>query len=145
MHQAPKGGSEAIGKSRGGASTKLHATVDGHGNPVRLKLTEGQVHDVTQAIAMLQDEGVQVLADKAYDSDTLREHLDKLGCESVIPSKKNRLEARPIDTHTYKSRHLVENFFAKLKHFRRVATRYEKTARNYLAMVHVASIIILLR
>jgi transposase len=113
---------------------------------VELKLTPGQQADVTQGEALL--EGYQpeaVIADKGYDSDALVEVIEAKGAEAVIPPKQNRTEPRAYDPHLYKERNLVERFMNCIKHFRRVATRYEKTARNYLAFVQVASIMVLLR
>ena len=86
-----------------------------------------------------------VIADKGYDKQGLVDAIETRGGEAVIPSRKNRTEQRPIDTDRYNDRNLVEQFWSKAKQFRRVATRYEKTARNFLAFVHVASIMILLR
>jgi transposase len=86
-----------------------------------------------------------VIADKGYDSDAVVEAIEASGAEAVIPPKCNRKEQRPYDRERYKDRNLAERFWARAKQYRRVATRYEKTARNFLAFVHVASIMILLR
>lgn len=80
-----------------------------------------------------------VLADKGYDSDALLAYIASLGAQAVIPSRKNRRQQRAIDRELYKDRNKVERFFNRIKHYRRVATRYEKTGRNYLAMLHVVS------
>ena len=143
---------EALGRSKGGFTTKIHAATDALGNPIKLTLTGGNRHDVTQAEALLEDfspeqiEQIErVIADKGYDSDTLIEHIQTIQAEAVIPPKANRLEQRPYDQHFYKERHLVECFFNKLKQFRRVFSRFEQTARNYLAFVHFASTMIWLR
>jgi putative transposase len=120
--------------------------VDGLGNPVRLRLTAGQRGDLTQAEALL--EGLSpgaVIADKAYDSDRFVGKVRAVGAEPVIPPLRCRKVLREYDRHTYKERNLAERFWNKVKQFRRVATRYEKTACNCLAFVHVASIIALLR
>ena len=135
-----------MGRSRGGFSTKLHATVNGLGLPVELQLTPGQQADVTQAESLLK--GYQpkaVLADKGYDSDALVEAIEAKGAEVVIPPKSNRKEPRDYDKNLYKERNLVERFMNRIKHYRRVATRYEKTARNFLGFVHVATIMVLLQ
>ena len=137
---------EALGRSRGGFSTKVHVAVDGLGNPVRVTLTGGQAADVTQAEALLGDlTPGAVVADKAYDSDDLVASIERRGAKAVIPPKSNRVVQREYDVHVYKQRGLVEQFIGRLKEFRRVATRYEKTARNYLGFIHVACIMDLLR
>jgi transposase len=135
---------EALGRSRGGFSTKLHASVNGLGLPVELQLTPGQQADVTQAAALLKGYSpTAVLADKGYDSDALVEAIEAARAEAVIPPKSNRKSPRDYDTDLYKERNLVERFMNRIKHHRRVATRYEKTARNFLSFVYVASIMVL--
>ena len=130
----------------GGFSTKIHILVDALGNPVEFILTGGQQADVTQAQALMQEHQADaVIADKAYDSDAVVDAAKRQGAEAVIPSKKNRKVPREYDKHLYKDRKKVEWFINLLKQYRRVATRYEKTARNFLGFVHVASIMILLR
>jgi putative transposase len=130
----------------GGFSTKIHILVDALGNPVKFVLTGGQRADVTQAEPlMLGHQADAVIADKAYDSDAVVDAAKRQGAEAVIPSKKNRKVPRDYDKHLYKERKKVEWFINLLKQYRRVATRYEKTARNFLGFVHVASIMILLR
>ncbi len=135
-----------MGRSRGGFGTKVHVAVNGLGLPVRLVLTPGQAADVTQAETLI--EGVPfevVIADKGYDSQAVVDAVEAGGGEAVIPTRKNRKVQREIDRERYRDRNLVERFWAKMKHYRRVATRYEKTARNFLAIIHVASIMLLLR
>ena len=130
----------------GGFSTKIHILVDALGNPVEFILTGGQQADVTQAEPlMLGHQRDAVIADKAYDSDAIVDAAKRQGAEAVIPSKKNRKVPRDYDKHLYKDRKKIEWFINLLKQYRRVATRYEKTARNFLGFVHVASIMILLR
>ena len=130
----------------GGFSTKIHILVDALGNPVEFILTGGQQADVTQAQALMQEHQADaVIADKAYDSDAVVDAAKRQGAEAVIPSKKNRKVPREYDKHLYKDRKKIEWFINLLKQYRRVATRYEKTARNFLGFVHVASIMILLR
>ena len=134
---------EAEGKSRGGLSTKIHAAVDALGNPVRFILTEGQSSEYDQADALI--EGFQagfVLAGKGYDSNDFVEKVGISGAIAVIPARKNRLEGRDYDKTIYKERHYVERLFQKLKHYRRIATRYEKLARNYMAMLSLVATII---
>jgi transposase len=134
-----------LGRSRGGFSTKLHVAVNGLGLPVELQLTPGQQADVTQAAALLEGhQPAAVIADKGYDSDALITAIQANGAEAVIPPRKNRTVSRAYDRHLYKDRNLVERFLNRIKRCRRVATRYEKTARNYLAFVQVAAIMVLL-
>ena len=147
---APKknGGQEnqALGKSVGGFSTKIHATVDALGNPLRLILTAGQSSDAPQAIPLLQGFDLeQVLADRGYDSDSIVEFVEAQGGEAIIPSKKNRLVQREIDKHTYNARHLVECFMNKIKQFRRIFGRFDKYASKYMSFVSFASALIWVR
>jgi transposase len=136
--------SQAIGRSKGGLSTKIHTVVDALGNPIIFALTPGQACDLDGSDILLPGlEAKTILADKAYDADErVIEPLLAAGKEIVIPSKKNRTEPRTIDKELYKARHLIENFFCKLKQFRAIATRYEKTSRNFLAAIHLAAITI---
>jgi transposase len=118
--------------------------VDGQGLPIRLSLTAGQSHD-GQAADQLLDHigaGTIVLADKAYDADRIRAALREKGSFANIPPKENR---KYFSTWLYRERNLIERFFSKLKHFRRVATRYDKLAENFLAMVQLASMRLWLR
>jgi transposase len=137
---------QALGRSRGGFSTKIHLAVDALGNPVEFILTGGQEADVTQAEPLIgAHEADAYILDKAYDSDAVVMAATERGAEAVIPSKKNRKVPRGYDGHLYKERRKIEWFINLLKQYRRVATRYEKTARNFLGFIHVASIMILLR
>ena len=137
---------QALGRSRGGLTTKIHGAVSGLGLPVKVLLTPGQAADVSQAEELLEGLPAEVvIADKAYDSKALVDSIEARGAEAVIPSLSNRKRQREYDRERYKDRNLVECFWHKLKQYRRVATRYEKTAQNFLAFVHVASIMILLR
>ncbi len=130
-----------MGRSRGGLTTKLHAVVDANGLPIVLKLTEGQAHDGPPAHDMLaaMGKGQILLADRAYDSNALRESLAARGAWANIKPKANRTQTLAFSAFLYKERNLVERFFNKLKHFRGVATRYDKRADNYLAGVKLAS------
>jgi transposase len=113
---------------------------------VAVTLTPGQAADVRQAEELLGGLPAEVvIADKGYDSDQLVAAIEATGAEAVIPPRRNRKAPRTYDEERYKDRNLVERFFSKVKQYRRVATRYEKTARNFLAFAHVASIMILLR
>ena len=130
----------------GGFSTKIHILVDALGNPVEFILTGGQEADVTQAEPLMQGhETDAVIADKAYDSDAIIDAAKRQRAEAVIPPKRNRKVPREYDEHLYKERKKVEWFINLLKQYRRVATRYEKTARNFLGFVHMAATMILLR
>ncbi len=122
-------------------STKIHALVDALGNPVGFFLTGGQAHDLVGADHLLPSMQAEMLiADKAFDADTrVIAPLAAAGKTAVIPPRANRRLPRDFDRDLYKARHLIENFFAKLKQFRAVATRYDKTARNFLAAVHLAA------
>ncbi len=127
-------------------STKLHVAVRGLGCAVRIILTAGQRGDAPQAAALLGDDRpAAVLADTAYDADHFRDRIEAAGATAVIPNNPSRASKRPFDKELYKERHLIECFFAKLKQFHRIATRYEKTKTNYLAMVVLAATIIWLR
>ena len=111
-----------------------------------VQLTAGQAADVTQADTLLADaRPAVVIADKGYDSQALVNRICARGAEAVIPSRSNRTKPRMIDHERYKDRNLAERFWGKAKQFRRVATRYEKTARNFLGFVHVAAIVFLLQ
>jgi transposase len=137
---------EALGRSRGGYSTKVHGAITGLGCPAKILLTPGQQSDVSQAKTLIEDVPIEVvIGDKGYDSDELVEAIEQRGGEAVIPPRSNRKAPRPYDRERYKDRNLAERFWNKIKHYRRVATRYEKTARNFLAFIHVASVMVLLR
>jgi transposase len=117
--------------------------VDALGNPIRFKLSGGQEADCSWAIPVLTDsEFDTLLGDKGYDTDEILDFLEQRGATACIPPKSNRKVQRQYNTHLYKERNLVERFFNKLKQFRRLATRYEKTARNFMAMLTLASIVI---
>ena len=130
-----------MGRSRGGLTTNLHAVVDANGNPITLKLTEGQAHDGRSAGDMLDTvgQGQTLLADRAYDSDALRETLAERGAKANIKPMPNRVNVPKFNKRLYRKRNLVERFFNKLKHFRAIATRFEKHDANYLALVKLAS------
>ena len=136
---------EAIGRSKGGLSTKIHATCDALGNPTAFHLTAGQACDLEGADALMDEliKAEAVLADKAYDADErVRNKLKEKEVLAVIPPKKNRLDPADYDKDMYKSRHLIENFFAKLKQYRAIATRYDKTAQNFLGAIYMAASVI---
>ena len=115
--------------------------MDALGNPTGFSLSPGQAHDLEGADALLPGLAADALiADKAFDAEErVLRPLDKAGKTAVIPPKGNRKAPRPYDKDLYKARHLIENFFAKLKQFRAIATRYDKTARCFLAAIHLAA------
>jgi transposase len=135
----------ALGRSRGGPSTKIHALADALGNPYALMLTPGQDHDLTCAEPLLENANPgAIIADKAYDADALIDKLRDHAVTPVIPPKTNRKDKHECDFALYCERNLIERFFNKIKHFRGIATRYDKLARNYLAAVQLVATIILL-
>ena len=140
-----QGGQEkqALGRSKGGFSSKIHVKVDSFGLPLCLILTPGQDSEIKTAKELLGDElSEYLLADKAYDSNEFREELKNRGTTAVIPSKKNRIVPIEQDTHIYKDRNYVERFFNRVKSFRRIATRYDKTAAMFLGALTLVSILL---
>jgi len=129
-----------LGRSRGGFSTKIHALVDTKGRPIYVGLTPGQQHDSTVAEAIIEDyaHGAAFIADTAYDSEAIRKKLKSLRIKAVIHPHPNRKKKRRLDRRRYAERYRVEVFFHNLKRYRVLATRFEKTARNYLALVQLA-------
>jgi transposase len=142
--QKSGGSDEAIGRSRGGLSTKIHATVDALGNPTGFALGPGQEHDLAGADALLPDLAADALiADRAFDAEErVIGPLARAGKTAVIPPKANRKAPRPYDKDLYKARHLIENFFAKLKQYRAIATRYDKRAIHFLGAIHLAAAVV---
>jgi transposase len=126
-------------------TTKVHALVDALGNPCNLMLTPGQDHDLTCAQPLLENANPGALiGDKAYDADPLIDTLSQRAITPVIPPRANRKVKRDCDFTLYRERNLVERFFSKIKHYRAIATRYDKLARNFLAAVQLVAAIILL-
>ena len=125
-------------------TTKIHTTVDALGNPTGFALTPGQAHDLDGADALLPGVGAgMVIADKAFDAEErVIRPLEQAGKTAVIPPRANRKNPRPYDRELYKARHLIENFFAKLKQYRAIATRYDKRAVHFLGAIHLAAAII---
>lgn len=140
------GEDQAIGRSRGGLSTKVHVLVDALGNPLNVLLTGGHVYDLTGADALLPGlKAKSSLADKAYDADKrVIEPLVAAGETAVIPSKKNRQTPREYDKALYEARHLIENFFCWVRRFSAIATRYDKTARDFRAALQMIAVLCLL-
>ena len=146
---------EALGRSRGGFTTKIHIRAEGLGKPVTFSLTGGQVHD-TQQFATLMGTGWirrlgrgrprlkpdRVAGDKAYSSGKIRDALRRRGIGAVIPTKENERRQPDFDREAYRERNRIERLINRLKQFRRIATRYEKRAANYLAMITIAAILL---
>ena len=133
----------AIGISRGGRTTKIHALVDILGRPLRLALTPGNTSDI-KGVELLIDATVgmkRVIADRGYDANRLRATLRDQGTIPIIPGRRNRKRTIQYDERRYRDRWMVEAMFCRLKDFRRVATRYDKLARNYLSAVALAAAI----
>jgi transposase len=130
-----------MGRSRGGLTTKIHTVVDANGNPIVLKLTEGQAHDGRSAADLLGGLGAGqiLLADRGYDSNALRAAMADRGAWANIKPMPHRVNVPAFSPWLYRYRNLVERFFNKLKHFRAVATRFEKHDANYLAIVKLAA------
>ena len=130
-----------MGRSRGGLTTKIHALVDANGNPIALKLSEGQAHDGRSAFSLLGriGPGEILLGDRAYDSDLIRQTVAEQGGWANIRPLAHRRRGTAFSPFLYRYRNLVERFFSKLKHFRGIATRFEKHDANYLALVKLAA------
>lgn len=141
---------QALGRSRGGFSTKLHAVVDALGNPLDFVLTGGQRHDITQAATLLEGYRCDyVIGDKGYDDDTLLQLIRDMDAipvgDPLGAARKNRTQPRDYDEHLSKERHLVECFFNKIKWFRRIFSRFDKLDRSYLGFLAFVSTLIWLR
>ena len=136
-----------MGRSRGGLTSKIHAVVDADGLPVGLGLTPGEAHDNRLCSLLLTGlhQGTILLADRGYDADWIRDFASEHGAWANIPPKRNRKEPICFSPYLYRARNLVERFFNKIKQCRRIATRYDKLAANYLAFVKLASIRLWLR
>ena len=151
----PAAPDEALGRSRGGLTTKIHLRCEGNGKPVTFSVTAGQVHD-SQAVSALMSRGAikrigrgrarlrpaKVVGDKAYSSRRFRISLRRRGILPVIPTKANERRQRNFDREAYRQRNIIERMINKLKNFRRIATRYEKRAANYLAMIMIAVVLL---
>jgi transposase len=137
---------EGLGRSRGGLTTKIHLVVDALGLPIDFVITGGDRHDVTQADRLLEDkQSINVIADKGYDSNDLRDMLFASGRIAVIPSRSCRVTPIQHDSVIYKERHLIENCFCKLKGFRRLGTRYDKTKVIFGAFITIGCILLWLK
>ena len=135
---------QAIGRSRGGRNTKIHALADARGRLLSLLLTGGQAHDCRPAQRLIRrtKPAGKLLGDKAYDSAELRQWLDQRHTKPVVPNRANRIQPFSFNRTAYRQRHRIENAFCRLKDFRRVFTRYDKLARNFLATACLAAAIV---
>lgn len=139
---------KAVGRTRGGLNTKIHAIVDGLGNPLYFQLSAGNVNDSEAAVDVLSNIDISqsnVLADKAYGTNEILDYIQRQDSEYTIPPKANTVNPWRCDWVLYKERHLIECFFQKLKWFRRIATRYDKLDVSFLAFVYLAAIMLLLK
>ena len=148
MHQhasgARHGCERAIGQSRGGRTTKIHLATDANGLPIDFKITGGEVHDSQVAEQLIDVVAADYLiADKGYDAERIRLCAKNKNMIPIIPMRSNSKRSnKEFDQYLYQLRHLVENAFARLKHFRAIATRFDKLARNYQAMIYIACMLI---
>lgn len=141
-----KRGEQALGRSRGGFSTKIHITVDGLGNPLRFRLTTGQHHDITQAQALLDGfDFDRLIADRGYTAEHFMEYLLERGIQAVIPPHQRAKVLSEYDEWLYRERHLVECFINKIKRFRRIFSRFEKLDISYLSFLQFVGVLIWLR
>jgi len=135
---------QAIGRSRGGRNTKIHALADAKGRLLSILLTGGEAHDCPPAQRLIRrvKAATRLLGDKAYDSAELRHWLKQRGTKPVVPNRSNRQQPFSFDKRAYKQRHRIENAFGRLKDFRRIFTRYDRLARNFLASACLAAAIV---
>ena len=132
-----------MGRSRGGLTTKLHFAVDALGKPLRMILSAGQVADIECAHGLIADMPcASLVADKGYDANALVMSIETSGAQAVIPPRSNRIAPRQYDRCAYRARNLIERFFNRIKHYRRIATRYDKLACSYMAFVRIVCAVI---
>jgi len=145
--QVPKkNGEQALGRSRGGFSCKIHITVDGLGNPLRFTLTGGHRHDITQAYHLLEGfDFERLIADRGYSAEHFITYLLEQGIEAVIPPHQRAKVLREYDEWLYRERHLIECFINKIKHFRRIFSRFEKLDSSFLGFLYFTGTLIWLR
>lgn len=136
--------SQAIGRSRGGRNTKIHAIADAKGRLLSILLTGGEAHDCPPAKRLIRRTKAarKLLGDRAYDSAELRQWLEDRGTKPIVPNRSNRKQPFSFDKKSYKQRHRIENAFCRIKDFRRIATRYDRLARNFLASVCLVAAIV---
>ena len=131
---------QALGRSRGGLSTKIHMLADAAGQPVRFILTGGQAADSPKGIPLLTGiDAARVIADKGYDSDEILAYVRGQGAAAVIPPRSNRKTRREYSRELYRERNLIERAFNRLKQWRRIATRYDRRSNYYLAALHLTA------
>ena len=147
MQQAQKkNGEQSLGRSRGGFSCKIHVTVDALGNPLRFILTAGQRHDISQAQALLEGFDFEsLIADRGYAAEDFIDWLLERSIKAVVPPHQRAKILREYDKWLYRERHLVECFMNKIKHFRRVFSRFDKLDRSFLSFLHYIGVLIWLR
>jgi transposase len=135
---------QAIGRSRGGRNTKIHAIADAKGRLLSILLSGGEAHDCPPAPRLIRRTRAarKLLGDKAYDSAPLRRWLKDRGTRAVVPNKTNRKQPFSFDRNAYKQRHRIEDAFCRLKDFRRIATRYDRLARNFLASICLVAAVV---
>lgn len=141
-----KNGEQALGRSRGGFSCKIHITVDGLGNPLRYTLTGGHRHDITQAYHLLDGfDFERLIADRGYAAEHFIAYLLEQGIEAVIPPHQRAKVLREYDEWLYRERQLIEGFINKIKHFRRIFSRFEKLDSSFLGFLYFTGTLIWLR
>jgi transposase len=137
---------QALGRSKGGFSTKIHLSTEALGNPLEVILTPGEASDCPMMPRLIEGRKAQhVLADKGYDSDDNRMQIKAAGAAPCIPSKANRSQKQPCDYDLYEERHQIEGTFSKLKYFRRIFSRFDKYAAHFLSFIHFAATILWLK
>ena len=139
----PKNGAQALGRSRGGLTTKIFVVVDAVGRLIQGRVSAGPVHDITQASALLQGVPAKcAVADKAYDAVALREQIATLPARAVISPRANRRESIRWSKAVYRHRNLVERFFCRIRHFRHIATRYDKLVERFAAFISLVAAVL---
>ena len=135
--------SQAVGRSRGGRTSKIHSLADDRGRPVAFALTPGNVADITMAVPLLETvpRPKHLIADKAYDAERLRTWLKRHRVKAVIPSTAGRTVPYALDRRAYKRRNVIERLFCQLKNWRRIATRYDRLARNFISGLALVAIV----
>ena len=137
---------QGIGRSRGGLTSKIHLMVDALGNALKFIIGPGNENDIKKAKPLIKNiRDAAILGDKGYDSDDFRNTIKHQNCKPIIPGKSNRIITVEYDEELYKARHLIENFFAKIKNFRRIFSRFDKSMQNYASFVAFAGAILWLR
>lgn len=133
---------QAVGRSRGGRTSKIHCLADDGGRPVAFSLTPGNIADISMALPLLGavSPPKRLIADKAYDAKSLRRWLTERCIKAVIPSTASRTVPYPLDRRAYKRRNSIERLFCRLKNWCRLATRYDRLARNYLASLALVAV-----